>query len=71
MSVIEKIENQSKIIEPKKSGLLVENPVYKPFRYPWCYDAWLTQQRIHRLPEEVPLGAVSYTHLTLPTKRIV
>ena len=26
------------------------------FRYPWCYDAWLTQQRIHWLPEEVPLG---------------
>ena len=40
----------------KKSGLLVGNPVYKPFRYPWCYDAWLTQQRIHWLPEEVPLG---------------
>ena len=37
-------------------GLLVENPVYKPFRYPWCYDAWLTQQRIHWLQEEVPLG---------------
>jgi len=40
----------------KENGLLVENPVYKPFRYPWCYDAWLTQQRIHWLPEEVPLG---------------
>ncbi|MGB0935737.1 MAG: ribonucleotide-diphosphate reductase subunit beta [Alphaproteobacteria bacterium] len=37
-------------------SLLVENPVYKPFRYPWCYDAWLTQQRIHWLPEEVPLA---------------
>ena len=44
------------IIKPKDMGLLVENPVYKPFRYPWCYDAWLTQQRIHWLPEEVPLG---------------
>ena len=40
----------------EKSGLLIGNPVYKPFRYPWCYDAWLTQQRIHWLPEEVPLG---------------
>ena len=40
----------------KKLGLLKGNPVYKPFRYPWCYDAWLTQQRIHWLPEEVPLG---------------
>ena len=54
MSVAEKIK--SEIIQPKKMGLLVENPVYKPFRYPWCYDAWLTQQRIHWLPEEVPLG---------------
>ena len=54
MSIAKK-EN-SKIIQPKKMGLLVENPVYKPFRYPWCYDAWLTQQRIHWLPEEVPLG---------------
>ena len=73
MSIIQKIKNnnEAKIITPNKNGLLVENPVYKPFRYPWCYDAWLTQQRIHWLPEEVPLGddvrAVSYTHLTLPT----
>ena len=36
--------------------LLTENPVYKPFKYPWCYDAWMTQQRIHWLPEEVPLA---------------
>ena len=54
MSVAEKIKPG--IIQPGKMGLLVENPVYKPFRYPWCYDAWLTQQRIHWLPEEVPLG---------------
>ena len=68
MSVAEKVKPG--IIQPKKMGLLVENPVYKPFRYPWCYDAWLTQQRIHWLPEEVPL-AVSYTHLTLPTILLV
>ena len=41
------ITEKKDIIQPKKMGLLVENPVYKPFRYPWCYDAWLTQQRIH------------------------
>ena len=42
MSVATKIESQKKeIIQPKKMGLLVENPVYKPFRYPWCYDAWV------------------------------
>lgn len=37
-------------------SLLEENVVYKPFRYPWAYDAWLTQNKIHWLPEEVPLG---------------
>ena len=38
------------------SGLLTERHVYKPFNYPWAYDAWLTQQRLHWLPEEVPLA---------------
>jgi ribonucleoside-diphosphate reductase beta chain len=37
-------------------NLLTENPVYKPFRYPRAYEAWLTQQRVHWLPEEVPLA---------------
>ncbi len=37
-------------------SLLDANPVYKPFSYPWCYDAWLKQQQVHWLPEEVPLG---------------
>ncbi|MBB42368.1 MAG: ribonucleotide-diphosphate reductase subunit beta [Rhodospirillaceae bacterium] len=37
-------------------SLLDEKIVYKPFRYPWCYDAWLTQQRVHWIPEEVPLA---------------
>ncbi len=37
-------------------SLLDASPVYKPFSYPWAYDAWLTQQRIHWLPEEVPLA---------------
>ncbi|MBK6896359.1 MAG: ribonucleotide-diphosphate reductase subunit beta [Alphaproteobacteria bacterium] len=43
-------------LENAKSPLLVERHVYKPFLYPWCYEAWLTQQRIHWLPEEVPLA---------------
>jgi len=38
------------------SRLLQERHVYKPFLYPWCYEAWLTQQRVHWLPEEVPLA---------------
>lgn len=40
---------------PAPQSLLSGSPVYKPFRYPWCYDAWLMQQRIHWLPEEVPM----------------
>ena len=51
---VAKLEKKEKL--DKTPGLLIGNPVYKPFRYPWCYDAWLTQQRIHWLPEEVPLG---------------
>lgn len=37
-------------------SLLDAKPIYKPFHYPWAYDAWLMQQRIHWLPEEVPLS---------------
>ena len=37
-------------------SLLDSKPIYKPFNYPWAYDAWLMQQRIHWLPEEVPLA---------------
>ncbi|ABI61786.1 ribonucleotide-diphosphate reductase subunit beta [Granulibacter bethesdensis] len=41
---------------PVRFDLLTENPVYKPFRYPWAYEAWLVQQQVHWLPEEVPLA---------------
>lgn len=37
-------------------AFLRERHVYKPFLYPWCYEAWLTQQRIHWILEEVPLA---------------
>ncbi len=37
-------------------SLLDAKPIYKPFHYPWAYDAWHTQQKIHWLPEEVPLA---------------
>jgi len=37
-------------------SLLDASPVYKPFSYAWCYDAWLIQQQVHWLPEEVPLA---------------
>jgi ribonucleoside-diphosphate reductase beta chain len=37
-------------------GILTPSVGYKPFRYPQFYDKWQTQQRIHWLPEEVPLA---------------
>jgi len=37
-------------------SLLKADPIYKPFAYPWAYDAWKVQQQIHWLPEEVPLA---------------
>jgi len=37
-------------------SLLDSKPIYKPFAYPWAYEAWQMQQRIHWLPEEVPLA---------------
>jgi ribonucleoside-diphosphate reductase beta chain len=37
-------------------SLLEASKAYKPFNYPWAYEAWLTQQRIHWLPEEVNMA---------------
>lgn len=37
-------------------SLLSAAPIFKPFRYPWAYDAWKIQQQLHWLPEEVPLA---------------
>lgn len=36
--------------------LLIPSKGYKPFRFEWAYDLWKTQQSVHWLPEEVPLG---------------
>ena len=43
-------------IENEKKGILLGNNVYKPFRYPWAHQFWETQQKVHWLPEEVPLA---------------
>jgi len=37
-------------------SLLNHPSIYKPFSYPWAYEAWLAQQRAHWLPEEIPMG---------------
>lgn len=38
------------------SNLLESRIGYKPFAYPWAYDAWLMHEQLHWLPQEVPLG---------------
>jgi ribonucleoside-diphosphate reductase beta chain len=37
-------------------SLLESRIAFKPFHYPWAYQAWLAQQKMHWLPEEVPMG---------------
>jgi ribonucleoside-diphosphate reductase beta chain len=34
----------------------VERIAYKPFEYPWAYEAWKAQHTVHWLAQEVPLA---------------
>lgn len=43
-------------IVENKPNLMTENPVYKPFNYPFAYEAWKQHEQMHWLPEEVPLS---------------
>lgn len=36
--------------------MLEERSYYKPFEYPWCFEAYQMQQKMHWLPLEVPLA---------------
>lgn len=56
MSAVAKKIDETTATAPVAHSLLTPNPVYKPFHYPWAYEAWLMQQRIHWLPEEVSLA---------------
>lgn len=39
----------------KKSKLTDERSSFKPFNYPWAYDAWLKHEQSHWLHTEVPM----------------
>lgn len=39
----------------KDLKLTDERNYYKPFEYPWCYDAWLVHEQSHWLFSEVPM----------------
>jgi ribonucleoside-diphosphate reductase beta chain len=38
-----------------KSNLMAERSYFKPFNYPWAYDAWLKHEQAHWLHTEVPM----------------
>ena len=39
----------------KKTSLMDERTSFKPFNYPWAYDAWLKHEQAHWLHTEVPM----------------
>jgi ribonucleoside-diphosphate reductase beta chain len=40
----------------KKVNLLEDRTSFKPFHYPWAYDAWLKHEQSHWLHTEVPMA---------------
>lgn len=36
-------------------SLFTKSKAYRPFAYPWAFDAYRTMQKLHWLPEEVPM----------------
>lgn len=46
---------------------------YKPFAYPWCFEAYKKQHQSHWIPEEVPMGddLADYAKLTEPERRVI
>jgi ribonucleoside-diphosphate reductase beta chain len=43
------------MITKKKTNLTDERTYFKPFNYPWAYDAWLKHEQSHWLHTEVPM----------------
>ena len=39
-----------------KSDITQERTTFKPFKYPWAYDAWLQHEQSHWLHTEVPMS---------------
>jgi len=40
----------------EKLNLMDERTFFKPFNYPWAYDAWLKHEQAHWLHSEVPMA---------------
>ena len=37
------------MIKKTKTSLMDTRKSFKPFNYPWCYDAWLKHEQSHWL----------------------
>lgn len=44
------------MVRGNKSKLTNERSYFKPFNYPWAYDAWLKHEQAHWLHTEVPMA---------------
>ena len=44
------------MVKKEKSSLSDERQYFKPFNYPWMYDAWLKHEQAHWLHTEVPMA---------------
>ena len=44
------------MIKKKESNLTETRNSFKPFNYPWAYDAWLKHEQSHWLHTEVPMA---------------
>ena len=47
---------RKKMIKKKESNLTETRNSFKPFNYPWAYDAWLKHEQSHWLHTEVPMA---------------
>jgi ribonucleoside-diphosphate reductase beta chain len=47
---------RKEMIKKKESNLTDERTSFKPFNYPWAYDAWLKHEQSHWLHTEVPMA---------------
>jgi len=44
------------MITKTKNNLTDQRTYFKPFNYPWAYDAWLKHEQAHWLHTEVPMA---------------
>jgi ribonucleoside-diphosphate reductase beta chain len=49
-------KREKEMIKKTQSRMTDERTYFKPFNYPWAYDAWLKHEQAHWLHTEVPMA---------------